>query len=142
MVDKRKQQFPCAFCDRIFQQKDRHAAHIKSKHADEAAEAEAAADGPDAAAAAAGAAATPSKAGAASGVMTAASKAGYYTSKSPGLLLLEHMRASQQPKARVKAIVRTRTSYAPTLRACSNPANLSKLARSENGCKAALPRCA
>lgn len=125
VVDKRKQQFPCAFCDRIFQQKDRHAAHVKSKHAAEAAEAEAGVAGDDDGPTYAPAAGPSGGGGASSsagGVMTAASKAGYYTSKSPGLLLLEHMRASKQPKARVKAVVRPPPLSPPSARAALIPA--------------------
>jgi hypothetical protein len=84
VVDKRKQEYPCPYCDRIFQQKDRYTAHVSSKHT---AEAEAAA------------------AEAASTSDGAADPKNGDTCKAPSLLLQEHLKASQQQRARVKATV-------------------------------------
>jgi hypothetical protein len=100
IVDKRKQEYPCPYCDRVFQQKDRYTAHVSSKHA---AEAEAAAA--EAASTSSGAADPENGNDSKGGMMKSGSKAGYYTCKAPSLLLQEHLKASQQQRARVKAMV-------------------------------------
>eukprot|EP00892_Ulva_mutabilis_P005050 jgi/Ulvmu1/2917/UM148_0001.1 len=95
IVDKRKQQLQCPYCERIFQHKDRYQAHLTSKHADETANADPQhCDGPE------------KDAVSSSGgkVMQANSKAGYYTKKSPHLFLLEQCQSDKRSKPKIKVL--------------------------------------
>ena len=96
VLDKRKQQLQCPYCERIFQHKDRYQTHLASKHADEVAEADA--QGND----------VPEKdTGGCSvdKVMQVGSKAGYYTRKSPHLFLLEQCQSDSRLKPKIKVLV-------------------------------------
>lgn len=101
-MDKRKQQLQCPYCERIFQHKDRYKTHLASKHADEAADA----DAPDTG--------EPENATGGSGsnqVMQVGSKAGYYTKKSPQLFLLEQCQSDKRPKPKIKILVMPHASF-------------------------------
>ena len=122
VIDKRNQELPCPYCERIFKQQERYRNHVQSKHADEAAAAKnepagsGDGDGPTTSANVAAANnATPGagsgseargEGGAKGGVMTPGAKAGYYTAKSPTLLLQDQCRSDKRPKPRIKPQVR------------------------------------
>lgn len=94
MVDKRNQQLPCPYCERVFQQKERYNKHIESKHAEEQA---AALEEEEA---------NTAHRDSASKVMQVGSKAGYYTKKSPHLLLIEQCQIDKRPRPKIKVLVR------------------------------------
>ena len=91
-VDKRGEEKPCPYCDRVFKQAGRLQEHLRSKHAEEEAEAEAAA------AAAAAAAAGAGSSGAGGGKMfDVGSRAGYYDRQSPKAMLQDYCRSKKRP---------------------------------------------
>ena len=91
-VDKRGEEKPCPYCERVFKQAGRLQEHLRSKHAEEEAEAEAAA------AAAAAAAAGAGGSGAGGGkVFDVGSRAGYYDRQSPKAMLQDYCRAKKRP---------------------------------------------
>jgi hypothetical protein len=115
VVDKRKTEYPCPYCERVFQQKDRYKAHVSSKHA---AEVEAAASSDAAGPSGDGTPDLQNGNSSTGGMMKAGSRAGYYTCKAPSLLLQEHLKASQQPRPRVKAMVKIPRNWGNSTATC------------------------
>jgi len=94
-VDKRGEEKPCPYCDRVFKQAGRLQEHLRSKHAEEEAEAEQAAA--DARAVAVGRGSGGREGGKKAAVFDVGSRAGYYDRQSPKAMLQEWCRAKKRP---------------------------------------------